>query len=343
MSDVDQVVLDQAPAVVGRAATKPLLHRVNSWIRTYSDRFLNLWSALTIVVVACIFILCGSLWQFESLRPILATAGAGLAAFLGPIPGIISAEARSKWLVTIFVSALIAAGTWFATQDLADQVRARDADLAQMSKRLDTHKEFTITLLGLTHGEAQDAVFVQAALLLKELQLAGQYKSVIDLAMPMLRLRPGNGAALAFVGYAYRGLGDMPEAKRRLQNYLAEAANVSDAQDGPQRKCYDRADGFCAERTGWIEHLVAAIALRQAQSAQSTDEQAERYEEAYEHEAKNLRLMKWPDKAFQDFKVEPEEALSSCMVLQGVIDGLKSIGRSATKAIELRRTKAACG
>ena len=127
---------------------------------------------------------------------------------------------------------MIAAGTWFATQDLANQVEMREAELAALMKRLDTQKDFTITLLGLTQGEAQDAVFVQAAQLLKSLQLGKSYQSVIDLAMPMLQLRPKNGTALAFVGYGYRGLGDMPEAKRRLQNYIAEADNVAESRDG---------------------------------------------------------------------------------------------------------------
>ena len=86
MSSVDPAIADQAVNVVPpreAAPVRSLIHRINAFIRRHTSRFLNVWSALTLILVAGIFVLCALLWEFESLRPILATVGAGLAAFLG--------------------------------------------------------------------------------------------------------------------------------------------------------------------------------------------------------------------------------------------------------------------
>lgn len=57
-------------------------------------------SAPSLLGVLIVFLVCVALWEIAWLRPYLAAGGAGLAAFLGPIPGIISPDSRSKWLAS---------------------------------------------------------------------------------------------------------------------------------------------------------------------------------------------------------------------------------------------------
>lgn len=346
MSSVDPVVDVEAAAASAAApagTAVPLLGRVNNAIRKHTDRFLNLPSVLTLIAVAIILVLCVMLWDIAWLRPILATAGAGLAAFLGPIPGIITPETRSKWLVTIFVSGLIAAGTWFATKDLAEQLRASENEKAQITARLVQAKDVMVTMLQAATGPAQDAAFLKSAELLKTMQHDGKYDCVIDLAHSMLRIRPNNGAALAFAGYAYRSLGDFEQAKKRFESYIAIADTEPLATDGPAAVCYDRVNGFCGERTGWVEHRLAVIAILQAREA-TGDAKASLLEEAVEHERRNVGIVKWsrPGKD-QGFSSNDEEEISSCAVLEEAIEGITSLGRPTSGIIDFRKANLNCG
>src|ERR1700752_4404235 len=79
-------------------------------------------SAASLLGVIAIMLACVALWDVDWLRPYLVAGGAGLAAFLGPIPGIISAEARNKWLASVVVAALITIGTWIAARDLDERL-----------------------------------------------------------------------------------------------------------------------------------------------------------------------------------------------------------------------------
>lgn len=315
---------------------------LNAFVRKHTDRFLNLWSLITILVVTAILVVCIALWDVVWLRPILATAGAGLAAFLGPIPGIISPETRSKWLVTIFVSGLIAAATWFATKDLELQLRESEQTRLSLDARVTAQKDALASIVGGLTTETQDQVFVESARLLKSLQQGHKYQLVLDLSLPLLKMRPDNGTALAFAGYAYRSLGQTEEAKKKFENYVAVAEGVLDAKDGAQQECYKRVDGFCAERTGWIEHRLAAIAVEQARAAEG-QERLKFLREAYDHEKRNIEILKWsrPGKD-GGFNGNDEEPMSSCAVLLEVSASLAAMKRLTRDVDKLRETSLMC-
>lgn len=332
------------PETAATSATPPLtsFQTINAYIRRTTDRFLNLWSLITIVLVTAILVTCIALWDVVWLRPVLATAGAGLAAFLGPIPGIISPETRSKWLVTIFVSALIAAATWFATKDLEVQLRESEEARVALDTRVVAQKETLAALIQGSGKEAQDQIFIEGARLLKSLQQGDQYQQVLDLALPLLKLRPDNGTALAFAGYAYRSLGLNEEAKKKFENYVAASEGVLDAKDGPQKACYERVDGFCAERTGWIEHRLAAIAIEQARAAEGK-EKLKLLREAYDHEKRNIEILKWSRSGKdQGFDANDEEPLSSCAVLLELSTMLAQMKRLTNDVDTLRKTTLKC-
>jgi hypothetical protein len=104
---------------------------------TQRRRF-SLGTALAPIAVLVIFMICLVLWRFEVLRPYLATLGAGLAAFLSPLPGLLAPETRGKWTSSVIIAAFIAAGTWFATKDLDDRWRDADAKRSLLAERLNS-------------------------------------------------------------------------------------------------------------------------------------------------------------------------------------------------------------
>ncbi|MEQ1755161.1 MAG: hypothetical protein ABL973_13630 [Micropepsaceae bacterium] len=327
------------------AITAPgYFQRLNAAIRATTDRYLNLWSILTLTSVVAILLVCIALWDVVWLRPTLATIGAGLAAFLGPIPGIISPEIRAKWLVTIGVSALIAAGTWFATQDLANQLQASKDEQLALNLRLEAHKAGFVDLLKYTSPQAEEAVFLQADHVMRAMHKAHQPQQVLDFALPLLQLRPYNGTALAFAGYANRNLGRLDDAKKYFENYIAYMPDVDAARIGAQKACNERADGYCAERTGWIFHLRATMALREAVHAEGASK-LKLLQEAFEREESNVLLVKWnrPDKPDQGFNSEAEESLSSCDVLQEIAAQLEAMKKLSSHVTALRAAKLKCG
>jgi tetratricopeptide (TPR) repeat protein len=321
-----------------------VFQRLNANIRRVTDRYLNLWSVLTLASVAAILLICIALWDVVSLRPVLATIGAGLAAFLGPIPGIISPEIRAKWLVTIGVSALIAAGTWFATQDLANHLQASEDEVHTLNERIASQNDGVVDLLKAASPDALDAVFIASSGVMRARHKAKKPEEVLDLAIPLWRLRPENGTALAFAGYASRALGRFDDAKKYFENYIALAPTVEASSLGAQKVCNERADGYCAERTGWIYHLRATMALREAAQAEGA-QRLKLLQEALDREASNVALIKWnrPDKLDQGFNAEEEEPLSSCDVLESVATQLKAMGKPWKPVAELRAAKLKCG
>ena len=318
--------------------------RLNAEIRRMTDRYLNLWSVLALMSVTAILLICIALWDVVSLRPVLATIGAGLAAFLGPIPGIISPEIRAKWLVTIGVSALIAAGTWFATQDLANHLQASADEVRALQARIEAHKEGFVDLLKYTTPAAEEAVFLQAGHVMRAMHKARRPHEVLDFALPLLQLRPYNGTALAFAGYGNRALGRLDDAKKYFENYIAYMPGVDAAKIGAQKACNERADGYCAERTGWVYHLLAAMALREAAIA-TGPAKLKLLQDAFEREESNVLLVKWnrPDKKDQGFNAEDEEPLSSCDVLESIAVQLKALQKPWNPVAELRAAKLKCG
>lgn len=328
----------------GEIPNLTLLQQLNSFIRDVTGRYMNLWSVLTLAAVALIIVVGALLWDRVDLRPALATIGAGLAAFLAPIPSIISPDLRGKWLVSILVSALIAAGTWFATLDLANHLQESKDQVAQLSQRLDRHKDAVFTLLRTAKPETIAGIEKEAASLLKSLFHAHEYDEVLDVALPLLKLDLNNGTSLSYVAYAYRQKGDFGRAKAYLENYLALASGIDSAWHGAQKDCYDDAAGFCGERTGWVSHLRAAIAVREAEQEANTAKKLKYYSEASEHEMRNVRIVKWgrPGKD-EGFDASDEEKMSSCDVLQRTVDGLSKLGESTKVVLKFRKEHLVCG
>lgn len=240
-----------APAHQSRA-------KVLAFIRSRHSRLGLIWVSATLVICT----LCIGLWSNEAWRPALAALGAGSAAFLGPLPGLLSPETRGKWIYAIAISALITAGTWFATNSLGEQVQ-------QLSTRTTYQRTALQTLTRELPTPAQDEIFLAAAPYLRGMVRAARarneggidtrpdWEAILDIALPLISVRNTNGHALYFAGEAHRHLGQRVEMRGAFQNFEAAARPRPDARIGAADACYQSPDGFCAERYAWIMHLMA--------------------------------------------------------------------------------------
>lgn len=316
-------------------------------------------SALTLLGVIAIFALCVTLWDVGWLRPYLAAGGAGLAAFLGPIPGIVSPESRTKWLLSIFVAALITAGTWLATRDLEDRLdgmreAALDAERAATAAREATaaareadaaHDAFvTKVLIGLPPA-GRKGLFESAPRKLWSVYNdkrrdhktpdTKDHQIVLDMALMLLEVDRENGHALYYAGEAYAKLGNFAEMIRLLQHYLASAEKYpADAATGSADDCYKRPNGYCAERVGWVSHLLADRYLNEALTL-SDGERAIKLAQAFDYEEKAVRIKKWPPEhhhpGFDTGGITP--GYSSCKILLTVAGEQRRLGINPTNVI----------
>jgi hypothetical protein len=214
---------------------------------------------LTLLVLT--LAICVWLWHVEWLRPWLASFGAGMVALLGPIPGLLSSEMRTKWLILIAVAALIGVGTWYASKNAEDekgQAQYRDSFFESLLKQM--------------RPEARDEFCKGDAKQLRQLVLDRNYRQAKRETMMLQAYCPTSGHALAFAGYAYQGLQDYGEMLTAFNSYLSYAdKHPLEAYDGDQEKCDERPSGYCAERTAWIEHLMANYFFGRAQTSAGSE------------------------------------------------------------------------
>jgi hypothetical protein len=283
-------------------------------------------SAATVGGVVAILIACILLWDVSWLRPYLAAFGAGAAAFLGPLSGIISPEARTKWLSCILIAGLIAVFTWLGAADL-------DARLDAAEARNTSYLRAFEKVLKESNGDAQDSVLKAAGSVCRHLYREKQPQAVLDLALLILSVRSNNGHGLYFAAEAHRDMNDKGGAVGRLQNYIAQADHEADASVGDATACYARASGFCAERTGWVLHLLANNFIDDAESL-AADERQQALWDAFRQEKRNLELMKWDRAQEKDALADAGQPFrkqgtvrSSCEILRIVERELKALGQ----------------
>jgi len=290
---------------VGHPAKQPeKRHHLKRWI--FNPYFLV---SVGFVAVALASVL---LWHHESLRPIMVGVGAGLAAFLAPIPGLLTPKMRGKWIIAIFLSALIGLGTWYSTDHLQDERQDLDQRLEAQ------HDSFESAIKDLA-PEAQLKFELTSGSRLKALYKARQFHAALDLTRIISVIDPDNGHALYFAGEAHRSLHERTDMRWAFLDYLAAADRNSDAWNGEAEKCYDRPGGFCAERTAWIDHLMANDYYYEAFDRPKQN-RADALVTAYRYEHHVLEIR--PKGFYASLTMK-----SSCDVLHGVGNQLGKLGR----------------
>jgi hypothetical protein len=336
-------VPDAPPPAKPSFAARAWDHPAAAWLRRYFTPL----SALSLVGVIAIFAVCFLLWEVAWLRPFLAAGGAGLAAFLGPIPGIISPEARTKWLASIIVAALITAGSWLATQDLSNRLEVAEADGLAARETNQAHDNFVLAVMRDLPPQSRIGLFSVAPRKLWALYNTDKdYETLLDMSLMLLAVERENGHALYYAGEAYAKLGKRAQMVRMFHHYVAAADDEPDARVGSATACYSRPHGYCAERLGWISHILADLSLTEA-LALADAHRPQKLSDALRHEKRNLELVKWRDDHHNPgFDEDKNGAIrSSCDILMTIARERLRLRLDAAAVIKLGTEKLgdACG
>jgi hypothetical protein len=230
--------------------------------------YLSHWSVIAGLILV-IVVTCVSLWRFPLLRPYLAGFGAGLAAFLAPLPGLITPDVRGKWVIAIGLAGIIGLGTWYSSNAIEEERDRLALKVGELGRRLGFQRgalrdgPLPLAIEKLPVNE-QQAFLTRAAVNLRTLDLEGRHDSVLNLAEVLGALDPANGHALYYEGQAYFHLRERTKMRGAFQKYLQESDHQADSKDGDAAKCYQRPSGYCRERVAWIEHLMAYDYYREA-------------------------------------------------------------------------------
>lgn len=224
-----------------------LVKRIAKWLRPY------VWhrDALLIVVLVATGVAFAGLWYLDVLRLYLVPIGAALGTLFGAIPGLLSPTMRGKIIPAVLASAFVGVGTWYTTFDLEHEKRSLETRVNLFRQDLVTSAK------GLSEGERSDLVLKFAGVLRQRLAEL-HFDHVDDLSNVILQLRPSNGHGLYFSGEIWRIRKEREQMRGQFNRYLStEKTLPEDQRMGFGDDCYKRPEGFCAERTAWIEHMMA--------------------------------------------------------------------------------------
>ena len=292
------------------------------------------WAGTILILFIAVLAACALLWHTIGLHAYVAAFGAAIATFLSPLPGLLSPEARGKWLVAIIVSPLVGLATWYATHDLEEsqanllEERSKLAlDKANLTGRLQQDNVAVAAVLTDLAPTTRKETFVVIARKLHDLFGRKQFSSVIDIADAMLAADPDNGHGLYFAGEAYRVTGDRTDMRGAFQHYFAAADHDPDARTGDAAACSARPRGFCAERSAWIGHLMANDYFAEAKGEDGSMKIDDlRNAIVYERKSFSFRSAEF---------LHDQWAHSSCELLEELARQLEALGESAEGARDL--------
>lgn len=126
-------------------------------------------------------------------------------------------------------------------------------------------------------GPDKPAVIKSSARTMKDRFSRQDFDCVSGLAAVLLEEDQDNGHGLYYMGETWRVRAKQDPkradlARERMREfffrYLASEPRLARGErDGDGEACYQRERGYCAERTAWINHLMAADYYQQAQDA----------------------------------------------------------------------------
>lgn len=234
------------------------------------------WSIILVVTVAVVGA-CLWTWSFAFARPYVAAFGAALAALLAPLPGFITPETRGKWIFAVVLAGTVGLGAWYSANDIEaerdDAVRRRaefELKTHDLTQQLVFQRESFQELVNDLKNNQPSKFLLNAAQSLHVLYGERRFDHVLDLSGVVAAFDPENGHALYYQGEAYRSLGSRTDMRGAFQKYLAVADGHAEATKGSAHDCYERAQGYCGERTAWVNHLMANDYYRNSLGAQSS-------------------------------------------------------------------------
>ena len=294
-----------------------------------SFKFLKHWALLVTLALALLLIIAAWLWHFPALRPYLLGLATGMAAFLGPLPGLLSPKTRGKWFIAVGVAAVIGLGAWYSSYQLEKERNRLEKEANGLEKegdrlkiRISLQQEFFRSSVKRLSTDERSRFLIGAAGRLAELYPQPKVDPLLDVISVLNEIDPGNGHAYYFAGEEYRSLADQTNMRGAFQHYLAAADRHPEAIEGDSHNCSERPAGYCGERTALIDHFMARDYYHEALKT-SGDRRLEDLRTALNFEQHGLRIWRFN----RDGSVE-----STCELLQGIAKQLLALGQPTSPA-----------
>jgi hypothetical protein len=310
---------------------RPLSHHLRSvkhWLAPYF-KFLKHWAVLAALALVLVIAAAAWLWHFPTLRPYLVGLATAMAAFLGPLPGLLSPKTRGKWLMAVGVAAVIGLAAWYSSDQLEKERKRLEKEASRLERegnrltqRISLLQEFFRASVKNLSTDEQSRFLLGAGRRLGKLYPQPRAEPLLDVISVVNEIDLGNGHAYYFAGEEYRSLIDQTNMRGAFQHYLAAANHHPEATDGDYKTCYERPAGYCGERTAFINHLMAQDYYREALSA-SGNRRVENLRTALRYEEQGLQIWRFN----RDGSLE-----SSCELLQGIAKQLHALGLSPNEA-----------
>lgn len=282
-----------------------------------TSKFLKHRAVLATFSLIVVFTAAALLWRFPTLRPYLVGFATAMAAFLGPLPGLLSPETRGKWLFAVCVAAVIGFGAWYSSDQLEKERKHLEKEGNQLKQRISLQQEFFRVSVKNLSTDEQSRFLLRAAHRLGQLYPQPKVEPLLDVTSVVNEIDQGNGHAYYFTGEEYRSLMDQTNMRGAFQHYLAAAVHHPEATDGDYNACSQRPAGYCGERTALINHLMARDYFREALKT-GGDSQLENLRTALRYEQQGLKVWRFN----RDGSLE-----SSCELLQGIAKQQHALGQ----------------
>jgi hypothetical protein len=219
------------------------------------------------IVLAIVF--ASLLYQVPVLRPYLVAFVAAVGALFAAMPGIFSDTPLVRWTAAIVGGVCVGAGTWYTATDLEERLRIQQ----QLNSAIST-------AVNQITPEERAPLLVKLASSMLYMFDHGHYAAVHELSNVVLRIVPENGHALNFNGEYWRINKNRENMRGSFKRYLAHSHSVAESRTGSRTNCYERASGYCAERTAWISHMMANDFYAEAVGAANATEKKDGLQQA---------------------------------------------------------------
>lgn len=211
---------------------------------------------IAMLLTAAIF----AVWWYAAplQRPFLVAISAAMGTLYAALAGF-SDTARGKVVPAVLAGILVGLGTWFTTVELDRENKSLNRERKSLQSRLALMKQAFLTYgNNISPDQRGNLVRILAEYDLRKKTIDGESGHLADISEFMLQLDPNNGHGLYFSGLAWRMKGQREQMRDEFKKYLSVESTLSpEERTGLGGTCYARANGFCGERTGTIDHLLA--------------------------------------------------------------------------------------
>lgn len=214
-------------------------------------------------------------------RPYVVVLVAAAGAIFTALPTVISDTAFVRWVTAVVCGLFVGAGTWYTAVDLERAKSMLQEQLNVTTHRLEVFHTALVASIGQTTDDQNETIGRVANMLQSDFA-AGRYADVLQLTSLLSEVYPENGHSLYYMGEVHRVRRNLEDMRGAFKRYLAKSHVMPESRVGVAAECYERASGYCGERTAWIDHMMANDTYRSALRLSDGPERVREMERAWD-------------------------------------------------------------